>query len=225
MPFGLYNAPATFQWLMKNCLGELNLIYCLIYLDDIIIFSQTAEEDLHHLCIIFDQFREHNLKMKPSKCDFFGEEITYLAHWVWKDGVWPSNSNLKAITEWATTEGPSKGLHTLHSHSVNIWLEKEPAGSQSRCCFQKMPWRLSKHWNRHVWQLPFWLLLTTPNCSCCRLMCPRMDWGQCYCRRRQMADATLLSMAVEPLFLMRRIITQLSLKWTVTEHFKDYLLY
>ena len=87
MPFGLCNAPATFQQLMQNCLGELNLIYCLIYLDDIVIFSQTAEEHLHCLCIVFDQFREHNLKSKPSKCNFFREEITYLAHQISKDRV------------------------------------------------------------------------------------------------------------------------------------------
>ena len=79
MPFGQCNAPATFQWLMKNCLGELNLIYCLIYLDDIVIFSHTAEEHLHHLCVVFNQFREHNLKLKLLKCNFIREEITYLA--------------------------------------------------------------------------------------------------------------------------------------------------
>ena len=49
----------------------------------------------------FYQFREHNLKLKPLKCNFFKEEITYLAHWVSKEGVWPSNSNLKAIAECA----------------------------------------------------------------------------------------------------------------------------
>ena len=50
MPFGLCNALNTFQWLMQICLGELNLIYCLIYLDDIVIFLHTAEEHLHHVC-------------------------------------------------------------------------------------------------------------------------------------------------------------------------------
>ena len=84
---------------MQNCLGELNLIYCLIYLDDIVVFSHTAEEHLHWLNIIFDHFREENLKLKPLKCNFFKEEITYLVHWVSKNGVWPSNMNLKAIIE------------------------------------------------------------------------------------------------------------------------------
>ena len=89
MPFGLCNAPATFQWLIQNCLGELNLIYCaIIYLDDTVIFSQTAEEHLHQLYIVFVQFREQNLKLKPLNCNFFREEITYLAHRVSKDRVY-----------------------------------------------------------------------------------------------------------------------------------------
>ena len=47
MPFGFCNTPATFQWLMQSCMGELNLIYCLIYLDDLIVFLWMAEEHLH----------------------------------------------------------------------------------------------------------------------------------------------------------------------------------
>ena len=101
MPFGLCNAPATFQWLMQDCLGELNLIYCLIYLDDIVIFLHTAKEHLHHLHVVSSWFREHNLKLKSSKCNFFREEITYLAPRVSKDGVQPSNLNLKAIAKCA----------------------------------------------------------------------------------------------------------------------------
>ena len=78
---------------MQNCMGELNFIYCLIYLDDLIMFLQTAEEHLHQ----FDCLREYNLKLKPSKCSLFQEEINYLAHQVSKRGVWPSNVNVKAI--------------------------------------------------------------------------------------------------------------------------------
>ena len=87
MPFRLCNAPATFQWLMQNCMGELNFTYCLIYLDDLIMFLWTAEEHLHHLCVVFDHLREYNLKLKPSKCNLFKEEINYLAHKVSKAGI------------------------------------------------------------------------------------------------------------------------------------------
>ena len=62
---------------------------------------------------------------------------------------------------WATTGDSSKGSHALHNHSANILLRKGPAGSQSRCHLKRIPWGLSKHWSRHVWQPPFWLLLTT----------------------------------------------------------------
>ena len=99
MPFGLCNVPGTFQRLMQNCLGRLNLIYCLIYLDNLIVFSWTADEHLHQLCVVFDQLREYNLKLKPSKCSLFKEEINYLAHRVSKQGVQPSDANLKAIAE------------------------------------------------------------------------------------------------------------------------------
>ena len=101
MPFGLCNVPATFQRLMQNCLTELNLIYCLIYLDNIIIFLQMVEEHLHRLHVVFNWFREYNLKLKLSKCSLFKEEINYLAHQVSKEGVQPSNSNLRAIAECA----------------------------------------------------------------------------------------------------------------------------
>ena len=80
MPFGLCNAPVTFQHLMQNTLGELNLMYCMIYLDDVIIFDCTEKEHLECLCIVFERFWEFNLKLKPSKCLFFQSEIVYLAH-------------------------------------------------------------------------------------------------------------------------------------------------
>ena len=86
---------------MQNCLGKLNLIYCLIYLDNLIMFLWTAEEHHHRLHIVFNWLREYNLKLKLSKCSLFKEEINYLVHWVSKQGVWPSDANLKAITECA----------------------------------------------------------------------------------------------------------------------------
>ena len=97
MPFGLCNAPPIFQRLKLNCLGELNLTYCLIYLDDVIIFSKTEEEHLEQMRLVFDRFHEHGLKLKPSKCEVFKTEINYLAHHMSKRGVLPSKKNLEAI--------------------------------------------------------------------------------------------------------------------------------
>ena len=99
MPFGLCNAPATFQRLMQNCLGELNLMYCLIYLDVVIVFSKTKEEHVQCLHVVFEHACEHHLKLKSSKCEFFYNEINYLAHHVSKEGVQPSKENPKAVAE------------------------------------------------------------------------------------------------------------------------------
>ena len=90
MPFGLCNTLPTFQRLMQNCLGELNLTYCLIYLDDVIVFSDMPEEHLQRMCVVFDHLHEHGLKLKPSKCEVFKSEINYLAHHVSQKGVLPS---------------------------------------------------------------------------------------------------------------------------------------
>ena len=99
MPFGLCNAPPTFQRLMQNCLGELNLTYCLIYLDDVIVFSDTPDEHLQRMHVVFDHLREHGLKLKPSKCEVFKSEINYLAHHVSQKGVLPSKKNLESIAQ------------------------------------------------------------------------------------------------------------------------------
>ena len=99
MPFGLCNAPPTFQRLMQNCLGKLNLTYCLIYLDDMIVFSKTPEEHLWRIHVVFNCLQEHGLKLKPSKCDVFKSEINYLAHHVSLKGVLPSKKNLESIAQ------------------------------------------------------------------------------------------------------------------------------
>ena len=86
---------------MQNCLGELNLTYALIYLDDVIVFSWTEEEHLHHLRVVFARFLEHGLKLKPSKCHFFQDEITFLGHEISAEGMKLGTANLKAIVEMA----------------------------------------------------------------------------------------------------------------------------
>ena len=101
MPYGLCNAPAMFQHLMQNCLGELNLMYALIYLDDVIVYSKTEEEHLVRLHTVLERFMEHGLKLKPSKCNFFHTEISYLGHKVSAAGMEPGTYGLKGIAEIA----------------------------------------------------------------------------------------------------------------------------
>ena len=74
MPFGLCNAPVTFQCLMQNTVGELNFTYCMIYLDDVTVFGCMEEEHLECLRVVFERFWEFNLKLKPSKCLFSNQK-------------------------------------------------------------------------------------------------------------------------------------------------------
>ena len=100
MPFGLTNAPATFQRLMESCLGELHLSWCIIYLDDIIVFSWTPEEHLVRLQAVFDKLKAAGLKLKPSKCELFRKQINYLGHVVGHKGVATDPKKIEAVTEW-----------------------------------------------------------------------------------------------------------------------------
>ena len=100
MPFGLKNAPATFQHLMESCLGELHLNWCIIYLDDIIVFSKTPEEHLRQLQGVFDKLAKVGLKLKPSKCEFFKSRITYLGHIVLAAGIETNPTKIEAVKNW-----------------------------------------------------------------------------------------------------------------------------
>lgn len=102
MPFGLCNAPATFQRLMEMCLGELHLSWCIIYLDDIIIFSKTPEEHLERLRGVFEKLAEAGLKLKTKKCEFFKQRIAYLSHIVSEDGIEVDPKKVEAIKSWET---------------------------------------------------------------------------------------------------------------------------
>ena len=100
MPFGANNAPATFQRLMENCLGDLNLKWCVVYLDDIIIFSKSPQEQLERLRAVFDKLRNAGLKLKPSKCNFFKKEIRYLGHIVSEAGIATDPAKIEKVVNW-----------------------------------------------------------------------------------------------------------------------------
>ena len=102
MPFGATNAPATFQRLMHDCLGDLNMNWCIVYLDDIIVFSDTKEEHLKRLEAVFQKLMAAGLKLKQTKCFFFRDEIEYLGHVVSGKGISTNPKKIEAVTKWPT---------------------------------------------------------------------------------------------------------------------------
>ncbi|PIK57624.1 hypothetical protein BSL78_05450 [Apostichopus japonicus] len=100
MPFGLSNAPGTFQRLMQTCLHDQFFQSVLCYLDDILVYSKTFEDHLTNLQRVFDRLKQQGLKIKPSKCTFFQSEVTYLGHKVTRAGVMPSPDKIQAVKDW-----------------------------------------------------------------------------------------------------------------------------
>lgn len=95
VPFGLTSAPSTFSRLMEYVLRNLTYKICLIYLDDILIYSRTFEEHLTNLRQVFDRLRHANLKLKPSKCNFACQKVTYLGHGISSAGVSPDEDKFQ----------------------------------------------------------------------------------------------------------------------------------
>ncbi|UYV83328.1 hypothetical protein LAZ67_23000576, partial [Cordylochernes scorpioides] len=100
MPFGLCNAPATFERNMENMLGNLRWQICLCYLDDVIIYSSDFSTHLKRIEAVLKCFREANLKLNNKKCQFAFEELEILGHITNQHGIKPAEHNIKAIRDF-----------------------------------------------------------------------------------------------------------------------------
>lgn len=100
MPFGLCNAPATFERLMSKVLSGLSWKTCLVYLDDVIVFGQDFETTLNRLEEVLLRLRTAGLKLSPKKCFLFQKRVTYLGHIVTPDGIQVDQSKIDAIKYW-----------------------------------------------------------------------------------------------------------------------------
>ena len=97
MPFGLVNAPATFQRLMEVVLAGLARKICLVYLDDVLVLGRTLDEHNTNLAQVLERLREAGIRLKPSKCSFTMREIEYLGHVVSGEGIRTAPSKLEAV--------------------------------------------------------------------------------------------------------------------------------
>lgn len=100
MPFGLCNAPGTFQRLMERMFGDCRYQSVLLYLDDVIIFSATVKQHLERLGEVFSRLQTQGLKVKLSKCSFFQHQVNYLGHVVSAEGVSTDPMKIAVVKEW-----------------------------------------------------------------------------------------------------------------------------
>ena len=100
MPFGVTNAPATFQRLMNNIFKDELDTFISVYLDDILVFSRTVEEHLQHVRIALEKLRKAKLYARLHKCEFFKTRVEYLGFDVSAQGIAPSQDKVKAVVEW-----------------------------------------------------------------------------------------------------------------------------
>ena len=105
LPFGLSNSGATFQRMMERCMGEAHLRECLVFLDDIIIFSKTVDEHFERLESVLSRLKQNGLKLKGNKCEFFKTEIKYLGVIVSADGIRTDPEKVSAVQNWPQIKG------------------------------------------------------------------------------------------------------------------------
>ncbi len=125
MPFGLNNAPAVFQRLMEKVLAGLNPDegpdFVKVYINDVIVFSPTLEDHLHHLEQVL---RVAGLKLKPSKCRFVAEKVEYLGHILTPKGVKPNPTTISAVAAFPTPSNLREvrqflGLSSFYRRFIN----------------------------------------------------------------------------------------------------------
>ena len=117
MPFGLCNAPATFEKLMDRVLQGLRWSRCLIYLDDIISFGSDFDSALDNLTLIFERLRSYGLQFKYTKCHLFRSSVPFLGHIVGRRGLECDRQRLR-------TSNPGRSLivSRVYISSWDLWV-------------------------------------------------------------------------------------------------------
>lgn len=102
LPFGLSNAPATFQRTINSILGALRWDMCLVYLDDIIVYSQSFDRHIQHLDLVLNALEKANVKLNISKCSVARKQLDYLGFRITQNGIKPTTTNVNKVLEFPT---------------------------------------------------------------------------------------------------------------------------
>ena len=108
MPFGLRNSPSTYQRLMSHVLSGYTGVFCHVFIDDIIVYSQDMTTHLQHLEKVITRVQEAGLKLKPKKCHFACSTVKYLGHIVSEGNIKPDPENTRVVEELKPPENPKQ---------------------------------------------------------------------------------------------------------------------
>ena len=100
MPFGLTNAPAAFQRFMNDIFSDLLDVHVIIYLNDILIYSDDPAQHTEHVCEVLRRLHKHGLFARPDKCHFSADTIEYLGFILTKDGLKMDSAKVQIIQDW-----------------------------------------------------------------------------------------------------------------------------
>ena len=100
MPFGLTNALATFQQFINSVFTDMLNVCMVVYLNDILIYSDNMEDHKKHVQEVLQQLRQHKLFAKPEKCEFHSDSVEYLGYFLSPNGLTMSANKVKATCDW-----------------------------------------------------------------------------------------------------------------------------
>jgi hypothetical protein len=143
MPFGLKNAPATFQRCMDDILREERWRYVVIYLDDMVVYSRTEAEHREHLRAIQDKLERAGIRLNREKCEFFKKELKILGHVVSGDGIKPDPERVAAIHSFKGPES-KKELQSFLGLVGYCWKFIKDLSTMSKPLYELVKKEISK---------------------------------------------------------------------------------
>ena len=248
LPFGLCNGPATFQRLMQHCFRDEVFQLLLVFLDDIIVYSSTIEQQIQRLEIVFRRLRQHGLKLKPRKCDFFRKEVHYLGHIVSENGISTDPEKVNAVSEWKIPTSLKQlksflGLASYYRRFIKSFSQvASPLYNLSKKCVNSSNKQFVSQWNEDctaAFQMLKDLLTSAP-------ILGYADYSRPFILEVDASFSGLGAVLSQEVNGQKRVISYasrslrpnernmdryssrklelLALYWSVTEKFRDYLL-
>ena len=179
MPFGLVNAPTTFQRAMDLVLSGLSYLICLCYLDDVIVFGRDFNEHYDRLKMVLERLRSHNLRAKLEKCTIAARQVSFLGHVVSASGIMPDPAKIDAVNN-ITSPRNIKDIRSFLG-LVGYYRKFIPGFSSIAAPLLKLTQK-SAHFNwtdaceqafqqlKHYVLPPFWHILTSVKSLFCKQM-------------------------------------------------------